>query len=134
MPFFGHKSRREREWEEVRASAQDDLVALGEDIRSLDVDISMPGVSDDAKLRYEQALQAYQRASEVFDRAKRPEMGDVATRLADVAVLTSDNPRSEDPLAIIEDVRRGVTDVNASKLVVEPDRRAASLAVSMAAS
>jgi hypothetical protein len=73
MPFFGHKTRHEREWDEVRSSAQDDLVALGEDIRSLDVDIQMPGVSDDAKQRYEQALEAYQRASEIFDRAKRPE-------------------------------------------------------------
>ena len=33
------KTRREREWDEVRESAQDDLVALGDDIRSLDVDI-----------------------------------------------------------------------------------------------
>lgn len=73
MPFFGHKSRHEREWDEVRASAQDDLVALGDDIRSLDVDIQMPGVADAAKERYEQSLQAYQRASEIFDRAKRPE-------------------------------------------------------------
>src|SRR5947209_3292257 len=73
MPFFGHKSRREREWEEVRASAQDDLVSLGDDIRALDVDIQMPGVADDAKQRYEQALEAYQRASQIFDRAKRPE-------------------------------------------------------------
>ncbi|MFL5865233.1 MAG: hypothetical protein ACJ780_31450 [Solirubrobacteraceae bacterium] len=73
MPFFGHKTRREREWEEVRASAQDDLVALGEDIRALDVDVQMPGASAQAKQRYEQALEAYQRASDVFDRAKRPE-------------------------------------------------------------
>ncbi len=73
MPFFGHKTRREREWEEVRGSAQDDLVTLGDEIRSLDVDIQMPGVSDDAKQRYDQALQAYQRASGIFDRAKRPE-------------------------------------------------------------
>ena len=43
VPFFGHKSRREREWDEVRASAQEDLVALGDDIRALDIDISMPG-------------------------------------------------------------------------------------------
>jgi hypothetical protein len=73
MHLFGHKSKRERQWEEVRSSAQDDLVALGEDIRSLDVDIEMPGVSDDARQRYEQALEAYQRASEIFDRAKRPD-------------------------------------------------------------
>jgi hypothetical protein len=73
MPFFGHKSRREREWEEVRSSAQDDLVSLGDDIRALDVDIQMPGVSNEAKQRYEQALEAYERASQIFDRAKRPE-------------------------------------------------------------
>ena len=73
MPFFGHKSRREREWDEVRVSAQEDLVALGDDIRALDIDISMPDAPAEAKQRYEQALQAYQRASEVFDRAKRLE-------------------------------------------------------------
>ncbi len=73
MPFFGHKTRREREWEEVRSSAQDDLVALGDDIRSLDVDIAMPDVTVEAKQRYEQSLQAYQRASEIFDRAKQPD-------------------------------------------------------------
>ncbi|MDQ6804621.1 MAG: hypothetical protein M3065_06570, partial [Actinomycetota bacterium] len=73
MPFFGHKTRREREWEEVRSQAQDDLVTLGDDIRALDVDIQMPQASADAKQRYEQALQAYERASGTFDHAKRPE-------------------------------------------------------------
>ena len=57
------------------------------------------------------------------DHAKRPAMGEVATRLADVAVLTSDNPRSEDPLVIIDEVRAGVE--RPEVLVVEPDRRAA---------
>ncbi len=73
VPFFGHKTRREREWDEVRSSAEEDLVALGEDIRSLDVDIQMPQAPDEAKQRYEQALEAYQRASQVFDSARRPE-------------------------------------------------------------
>jgi UDP-N-acetylmuramoyl-L-alanyl-D-glutamate--2,6-diaminopimelate ligase len=61
------------------------------------------------------------------DRAKRPIMGRVATSLSDVAVLTSDNPRDEDPLAIIEEVRAGVgVDASrASSLIVEPDRRRA---------
>lgn len=73
MPFFGHKTKHERQWDEVRSSAQDDLVGLGDDIRALDVDIQMPGVSDEAKQRYDQALEAYQRASDIFERAKRPE-------------------------------------------------------------
>jgi UDP-N-acetylmuramoyl-L-alanyl-D-glutamate--2,6-diaminopimelate ligase len=54
------------------------------------------------------------------DRAKRPIMGKLAAELADVAIVTSDNPRSEDPLAIIEEIVAG-----APGLEVEPDRRAA---------
>jgi UDP-N-acetylmuramoyl-L-alanyl-D-glutamate--2,6-diaminopimelate ligase len=47
-------------------------------------------------------------------------MGAVATGHADVIVLTSDNPRSEDPGAIIEDIRRGTAEF--APVVVEPDR------------
>jgi len=43
------------------------------------------------------------------DRTKRPLMGVVASRLSDVIVITSDNPRSEDPGRIIEEVQRGIT-------------------------
>lgn len=42
------------------------------------------------------------------DRTKRPLMGMVAARLSDVVVITSDNPRSEEPLAIIDEIRRGI--------------------------
>lgn len=52
------------------------------------------------------------------DPAKRPLMGAVASRLADRVLLTSDNPRSEDPLAIIDAIRRGVT----ANFDIEPDR------------
>ncbi len=54
------------------------------------------------------------------DQAKRPVMGAVATALADLAVLTSDNPRNEEPDRIIEDVRAGAS--GPGGLVVEPDR------------
>ena len=65
------------------------------------------------------------------DRLKRPEMGRIATDRADLAVLTSDNPRSEDPLGIIGEVRSGVDRLD--RLVVEPDRAGAiALAVEFA--
>jgi UDP-N-acetylmuramoyl-L-alanyl-D-glutamate--2,6-diaminopimelate ligase len=57
------------------------------------------------------------------DASKRPEMGEVAARLADRVLLTSDNPRGEDPLAIIEALRAGMA--STAGCTVEPDRRAA---------
>jgi UDP-N-acetylmuramoyl-L-alanyl-D-glutamate--2,6-diaminopimelate ligase len=59
------------------------------------------------------------------DRDKRPLMGDVASRMADHVVLTSDNPRSEDPLAIINATMQGVTPDYRGRVVMEPDRRRA---------
>ena len=58
------------------------------------------------------------------DRGKRPQMGEVARRLADVAVVTSDNPRSEDPEAIVAEILVGA-EGGPAELVVEVDRRAA---------
>ena len=58
------------------------------------------------------------------DRTKRPLMGEVAGRASEIVVLTSDNPRSEDPLLIINDVIVGVQRTKA-KLFVEPDRQKA---------
>jgi UDP-N-acetylmuramoyl-L-alanyl-D-glutamate--2,6-diaminopimelate ligase len=55
------------------------------------------------------------------DRSKRPLMGAVASSVADVAVVTSDNPRSEEPLAIIEEILGGMS----GDYQVEPDRAAA---------
>jgi len=66
------------------------------------------------------------------DRAKRPLMGEAAGRGSDFVVLTSDNPRSEDPLAIINDAMVGLQK-SAVKYVTEPDRRKAiELAITQA--
>jgi len=73
------------------------------------------------------------------DRTKRPIMGAIAARLSDLAVVTSDNPRSEDPRAIIEEIlpgvrAQGLAEVDPEKLAAvpagkafaaEPDRRRA---------
>lgn len=58
------------------------------------------------------------------DKTKRPIMGEIAARLSDVAVVTSDNPRSEDPEAIIEDIKAGIGRGGA-KLIVDSDRKEA---------
>ena len=55
------------------------------------------------------------------DRGKRPLMGRIASELADLAIVTSDNPRSEEPQAIIDEILAGVT----GQVEVEPDRAAA---------
>ncbi len=58
------------------------------------------------------------------DRAKRPLMGEAAGRGSDFVVITSDNPRSEDPMAIISDAKPGV-EKTGTEFTVEPDRRKA---------
>jgi UDP-N-acetylmuramoyl-L-alanyl-D-glutamate--2,6-diaminopimelate ligase len=58
------------------------------------------------------------------DRTKRPKMGRIAGADSDLVVVTSDNPRSEEPMEIINEVLVGVREVNAT-FIVEEDRRAA---------
>jgi UDP-N-acetylmuramoyl-L-alanyl-D-glutamate--2,6-diaminopimelate ligase len=58
------------------------------------------------------------------DRTKRPVMGEVTGRLSDLTILTSDNPRSEDPLKIISDIVVGLQKT-AGKYLIEPDRETA---------
>ncbi|HEV8116717.1 MAG TPA: UDP-N-acetylmuramoyl-L-alanyl-D-glutamate--2,6-diaminopimelate ligase, partial [Acidimicrobiales bacterium] len=59
------------------------------------------------------------------DRTKRAEMGRLAASLADVAILTTDNPRREEPLAIIDDVLAGIDGSGGAEVHVEVDRRRA---------
>lgn len=56
------------------------------------------------------------------DRTKRPKMGRIVSELADYAVITDDNPRSEDPCGIISDIEKGINKNNYS---IVPDRREA---------
>ncbi len=56
------------------------------------------------------------------DATKRPKMGAIAEQIADKIVITSDNPRSEDPQQIITDIIAGLKSTNPEKVTVEPDR------------
>ena len=66
------------------------------------------------------------------DTGKRPLMGRIAGQLSDVAVLTSDNPRDEDPLQILDMVESGIKQIANNYLVEENRERAISLALNMA--
>jgi UDP-N-acetylmuramyl-tripeptide synthetase len=59
------------------------------------------------------------------DKTKRPRMGEVAASFADMSFITSDNPRSEDPLAIIADIEKGFSAKGAKNYKIIPDRREA---------
>ncbi len=68
------RRRREREeLEEVKAFAREDLVALGQDIRALDLDVEMPGVDPTAKADYDLAVERYGQADDAWDRASHVE-------------------------------------------------------------
>jgi UDP-N-acetylmuramoyl-L-alanyl-D-glutamate--2,6-diaminopimelate ligase len=59
------------------------------------------------------------------DKTKRPEMGEIAGKYADRLVVTSDNPRTEDPLAIIEDIKAGLNHEAMRKSIFIADRKEA---------
>lgn len=59
------------------------------------------------------------------DATKRPKMGAIAEELSDKVVITSDNPRSEEPQQIITDILAGLKSINTQKVFVEPDRKKA---------
>ncbi|MCR4881429.1 MAG: UDP-N-acetylmuramoyl-L-alanyl-D-glutamate--2,6-diaminopimelate ligase [bacterium] len=59
------------------------------------------------------------------DATKRPKMGAIAEKLSDIAIVTSDNPRSEDPQQIITDILSGIKSLSPDKIMVEADRHLA---------
>lgn len=59
------------------------------------------------------------------DHSKRPEMGNIATKKSTLAIITSDNPRTEDPGQIIKEIEAGVEPQNFSKYTSIPDRKEA---------
>jgi UDP-N-acetylmuramoyl-L-alanyl-D-glutamate--2,6-diaminopimelate ligase len=65
------------------------------------------------------------------DKAKRPEMARIAASMSDKVILTSDNPRSEDPAQIIQVMRAGVDPADSRKVLCITDRREAIRTASM---
>ena len=119
---------------EVRVPGRVELVEGGQDFLAV-VDYSHKPAAVDGALRALRPL-TKGRLTIVLgcggdrDRGKRPHMGEIAARGADLLVVTDDNPRSEDPLAILADMTAPGGAVGA---VVEPDRRKAiALAVAEA--
>ena len=66
------------------------------------------------------------------DRTKRPKMGNIAVHNADYVIVTSDNPRSEEPMAIIDDILEGTQGVKTPVKVIENRIEAIKYAVSIA--
>jgi len=83
--FFRSRQRRRREaveLTEVREHAREDLIALGDDIRALDLDVQMPDVDPRVREDYGRAVDAYQAADRDLQRARRPaDLGRVTTDL-----------------------------------------------------
>ena len=67
------RRREDAEFQQAKTNARDDLVALGDDIRALDLDASMPGVDPDARADYDHAVARYTEADDQWERARRPQ-------------------------------------------------------------
>lgn len=95
------------------------------------VDYAHTDAALDAALRSAREISGVGKVAVVFgcggdrDRGKRPLMGKVAGELADLPILTSDNPRTEDPLAILAAIEEGMKESGRSGYRVVPDRREA---------
>jgi hypothetical protein len=79
----------------VRKVAHDDVVALGDDIRALDLDMEMPSADPEAKQHYGLAVERYTQASEALDRARRPEDLQPVTELLEEGRWAMEAARAE---------------------------------------
>ncbi len=67
------------------------------------------------------------------DRLKRPQMGKISSELSDYTIITSDNPRTEDPMKIIEEIIQGIKDTSSSVFEIIPNRKnAIKIAIELA--
>jgi hypothetical protein len=104
LALFAFARRRQRqreqaaleaEFEQVRRVARDDVVALGDDIRALDLDMEMPNADREAKQHYALAVERYTQASEALDRARRPEDLQPVTELLEEGRWAMEAARAE---------------------------------------
>jgi UDP-N-acetylmuramoyl-L-alanyl-D-glutamate--2,6-diaminopimelate ligase len=118
---------------EVVSSAEDDVTVV---VDYAHTDDALRNLLETARPMASRRLITVFGAGGDRDRTKRPLMGMVAARLSDVVIVTSDNPRSEDPLRIIEEVKRGAdpeTRQGGADVLTVVDRREAIVqAVQMA--
>jgi hypothetical protein len=73
LAWLGRRRRLREEAQEfsrARDAARDEAIALGEEIRSLDLDMDLPGVDPEAKSRYDEAVECYQQAEQILDTAR----------------------------------------------------------------
>jgi hypothetical protein len=70
--FVSRRRRKQRELAQVRHVARDDLIALGDEIRALDVDVAMPSANQEAKQHYNEAVEVYTDAEQRLDGARAP--------------------------------------------------------------
>ena len=78
LALFGVSRRRKvrqanAEFADAKSAARDEVIALGEEIRELDLDVEMPGADADAKRHYGLAVERYQEAEQALDGARRPD-------------------------------------------------------------
>jgi UDP-N-acetylmuramoyl-L-alanyl-D-glutamate--2,6-diaminopimelate ligase len=112
---------------EVTSTAEDDITVI---VDYAHTDDALRNLLETARAMATRRLITVFGAGGDRDRPKRPLMGMVAARLSDIVVITSDNPRTEDPLRIIEEVKRGAeseTRQSNARIVAIADRREAIL-------